>query len=537
MIRAARQPFEPFRRLYTETENRTLHVSRIAVTPDTYAALHRHFEVQFERQNAQFELPERLRRDRELLEALADPAALPLLRVQGVGLFEPLGSDRAEDPALAELRSRAAARYGEAGLASRAEAIRTAIRSLRPEAPDDPLPENSGSPTAWRYRYADRYHDLHALLESYRLLQRAALLHRGAYHAPQGREFRLRPEEIEALRDFSRKLADAVLAALDRPRPDQGPGLLVALARLEALGKSLRYGRLVFLDTLTEQETAERPWRNAPPLFSAADADFRLARRELADNEALDEIGYSLLENAANRRLHAQAMLAGRAPFRLRAPAGLMPSRPGIPEETVRPALSLENLRPAIEALRTAEDAHGERLSRLYRYHLVSRNCVTEIFRTLDEGLAGSGGSTAEAARTRLGGHVDALPTNAIPFVSARNVERQYRVAETFDIASRRSRYLETLDIEAHLAELSTISSAIYRPNEEDSLFLFFTDTPVLARPLFGAANLAAGGLETLVGVAASPWDSGRTFYSGLRGLFISLPELAFVNIRKGTFH
>lgn len=536
LIRAARQSFEPFRQLYTETENRTLHVSRIAVSPDTYTALHDHFESQLKRQNAQFEMPERLRRDRALLETLEDPAAVPRLWVKGLGLFEPFGSDRAEDPVLAELRSRAAAHYGEAGLATRAETIRAAIRTLRPEAPDDPLPENSGSPTAWRYRYADRYHDLHALLESYRLLQHAVPLRSDAYHAPQGLEFALRPEEIEALREFSQKLADSVLATLDHPRPDQGPGLLIALARLEALGKTLRYGRLVFLDTLSERDTVEQPWRSAPPLFNAADADFRLARRELANTAALDEIGYSLLESAANRRLHARTALADRAPFLLRIPAGLLPARPGIPEDIVRPALSPEDLRLAIEALRTAEDAYGERLKQLYGYHLVNRNCVTEIFRTLDEGLAGRDGNPAQAAREQLGGHVERFPTNAIPFVSAQNVERQYRVVEAFDIASRRSRYLDTLDTAARLAELSTLSSAIYQPNGKDSLFLFFTDTPALARPLFGAANFAAGGLEALAGLAASPWDSGRTFYSGLRGMFISLPELAFVNIRKGTF-
>ncbi|MDD2770047.1 MAG: hypothetical protein PHT19_15065 [Methylococcus sp.] len=512
-------------------------MSRIAVSPDTYSLLHDRFESQLERQNAQFEMPERLHRDRELLEALADPAALPQLRVKGLGLFEPLGSDGAEDPTLAELRSRAAARYSEAGLATRAEAVRAAIRSLRPEPPDDPLPENSGSPAPWSYRYADRYHDLHALLESYRLLQRAAPLRRGAYHAPQGREFRLKPEEIEALRDFSRKLADSVLATLDHPRSDQGPGLLVALARLEVLGKTLRYGRLVVLDTLAEQDTAERPWRSAPPFFSAADADFRLARRELADTVSLDEIGYSLLENAANRRLHALNVLAGRAPFLPRAPAGLMPTRAAPPSEVVRPALETEDSKRAAEALRAAEDAYGERLRQLYSYHLVNRNCVTEIFRTLDEALGGHGNNPVQAAQTRLGGHIEPFPMNAIPFVSSRNVERQYRVVETFDIASRRSRYLDNLDTDARLAELSTLSSAIYQPNEEDSWFLFFTDAPALARPLFGAANLAAGGLEALAGVAVSPWDSGRTFYSGLRGLFISLPELAFVNIRKGTFH
>ncbi|QJD30870.1 serine/threonine-protein kinase [Methylococcus geothermalis] len=530
LIRAARQAFEPFRLLYTETENRTLHISRIAVTPDTYAALHQRFETRLERQNAQFEVPEALRRDREILEMLADATgAPPRLLVKGLGLFEPAQSNPPEDPALAELRARVLTRHGADGIRMRMDAVRQAISALRPDPPDDPLPADVHSSAPWRYRFADRYHDFHALLEAYRLLERAAPLRRDAYHAPPGREFALKPDEIDALQAFSRKLAESVLATLEHPRPDQGPGLLVALARLEALGKTLRYGRLVFLDTLKGREAAELPWRGAPPIFSAADADFRQARRELSNGRELDEVGYSLLENAANRRLDARKALAGRVPFRLRVPSGLMPARPGIPEEIVRPALGADEMRDAARGLRAAEAAHGERLAALYRYHLVNRNCVTEIFRTLDEG--------ARPGVEGLGGRIEPMAANAIPFVSAQNVERRYRVVESFELASRRKRFLETLDSEAYLAELSPLSSAIYRPNDEDSLFLFFTDAPALARPLFGAANLATGGLETLAGIVTSPFDSGRTFYLGLRGMLVSLPELAFFNIRKGTFH
>jgi hypothetical protein len=523
LIRAARQAFEPFRRLYTETENRTLHVSRIAVTPDTYAALHERFESQFQRQHAQFEVPEALRRDGEILAMLARTDMSPRLLVKGVGLFEPARTDLPEDPALASLRTRALARYGAEGLRTRMASIRQAISALHPAPPDDPLPMDADSSPPWRYRFADRYHDFHAMLEAYRLLERAAPLRPDAYHVPAGREFALKPDEIQTLQTFARKLEESALAALDQPRPDQGPGLLAALARLEALGKTLRYGRLVFLDTLNERETAELPWGSAPPVFTAADADFRLARRELASGRDLDEVGYSLLENAANRRLEARKALAGKTPFHLRIPPGLMPSRPGSPTEILRPALSAEDMERASKALHAAAEAYGERLKRLYRYHLVNRNCVTEIFRTLGEGQA------------RLGGRIDPEAA-AIPFVSAQNVERKYRVAESFDIASRRKLFLETLDSEAYLAELSPLSSAIYRTNDEDSLFLFFTDTPALVRPLFGAVNLATGGLETLAGIAASPWDLGRTFYSGLRGMLVSLPELAFFNIRKGTF-
>ncbi|UZR30676.1 hypothetical protein [Methylococcus mesophilus] len=502
------------------------------MTPDVYASLHESFENRLQRQNAQFKVPEALRRDGEILAMLASTDTPPRLQVKGLGLFEPAGTDRPEDPTLAGLRTRALARYGTEGLRTRMTSVRQAILALRPGPPDDPLPIDARSSPPWRYRFADRYHDLHALLEAYRLLERAAPLRREACHVPGGREFALKPGEIETLRTFAGKLEESVAEALDQPRPDQGPGLLAAFARLEALGKTLRYGRLVFLDTLNERETAQLSWGSAPPVFTAADADFRLARRELTSGRQFDEIGYSLLENAANRRLEARKALAGKAPFHLRTPAGLMPSRPGSPTETVRPALGVEELRDAAAAFLAAESAQRERLEQIYRYHLVERNCVTELFRTLNESLAGMNGSGAEA----LGGRIEPAPVDAIPFVSARRVERQYRVMESFELASRRRLFLETLDSESYLAELSPLSSAIYHTNDEDSLFLFFTDTAAWPRPLFGAANLAVGTAEALAGLLASPFDAGRSLHHGLRGMLVSLPELAFFNIRKGTF-
>ncbi|WP_277458506.1 MULTISPECIES: hypothetical protein [Methylococcus] len=502
------------------------------MTPDVYTALRESFENRLRRQNAQFEVPAALHRDAELLALLARPAPPPALPVKALGLFEPAGTDRPEDSALADLRTRALARYGVEGLRMRMASVRQAILALRPDPPDDPLPSDANHSPPWRYRFADRYHDFHALLEAYRLLERAAPLRRDACHVPAGREFAIKAGEIETLRTFAGKLEDSVLAALDRPRPDQGPGLLVAFARLEALAKTLRYGRLVFLDTLGEPEPAVLLWGSASPAFTTADADFRLARRELTSRQELDEVGYSLLENAANRRLEALAALAGRAPFRLRIPAGLLPSRPGSPTEIVRPELATEELQNAAAASLAAESAQRERLAQIYRYHLVERNCVTELFRTLHDGLAGLNESDTRA----LGGHIELTAADAIPFVSAQSVEHHYRVTESLELASRRKLFLEILDSEAYLAELSPLSSAIYRSNDEDSLFLFFTDTPVWPRPLFGTANLAVGTAQALAGILTLPFDAGRTLHHGLRGMLVSLPELAFFNIRKGTF-
>lgn len=523
LLRAVRETFEPFRALYTEIENRTLHLSRVAVSRETYEALHRRFAERFESQTAAMAEFERLRRDRELLEILARQPAELRLEIPGLGLFEPEYPGRREDPGLAELRELAMVRYGVERLAQNATSIRRAIEALDP----DSAVAAQTSSASWRYSFADRYHDLHAWLEVYALVRRAAPLRPGAYRVFP--ENGLNPGESAALSRLREQLRESIVTALGNPRPEQGPGLLVALARLQVLDKSLKYGRFVFLDTLAGAPAEELPWQRAAPFFLAADREFRELRRDLAETASASELTYALLENAANRLGVTRAALKWKVPFRMFAAEVWLPRQACPPRHVVIPRRSREDFRQAAERLRQRQEAEATRLEQTYHYGLLTQNCVTEIFRTLEDGVGGH-------ERERLGGRVARSPFNAIPFVSARNVEAQYRLLDSFDLPSRRARYLSGLDAMARFAELTSFTSAIYRPNPEDSFFVFFTDRPVWARPLFGAVNLAAGSVEALVGFFTGPFDSGRTLRAGLRGVFVSLPELVFFNIRKGTF-
>lgn len=70
----------------------------------------------------------------------------------------------------------------------------------------------------------------------------------------------------------------------------------------------------------------------------------------------------------------------------------------------------------------------------------------------------------------------------------------------------------------------------------EDGVFLFFSDDQFMLRPLIGTMNLAYGAGASLVGAFSAPLDEGELAMAGLKGMLFSLPELAFWNIRKGTF-
>ena len=173
----------------------------------------------------------------------------------------------------------------------------------------------------------------------------------------------------------------------------------------------------------------------------------------------------------------------------------------------------------------------------LHRYELVTRNCVTAIFDTLNESFGNSG----ELSREELGGYITGRRSlSFIPFLSASKVNDDYRVVAHETIWSYRQAGLREMrqtenTVWVALRESNTLTAKSYRRRSADSFFLFFTDETVLLRPLFGAFNLVAGLGESLVGLVTAPVDRGRILTQGLRGTFVSLPELAFWNIRKGS--
>jgi hypothetical protein len=129
---------------------------------------------------------------------------------------------------------------------------------------------------------------------------------------------------------------------------------------------------------------------------------------------------------------------------------------------------------------------------------------------------------------------------NFIPIVSSGAVARSYRTGGAATRPSYRQLSLVALaDNESawrvSLRESNTLTSTIYHPGPRDSSFLFFTDDTVALRPLLGAANLLVGVADSALGLATWPADGGARLRAGLRGTLFSLPELAFVNIRKGS--
>ncbi len=563
LIQLFRENAGDFEYRYRYLENRNLEVSRITVSEDTFRSLRDHFEQRYQIQKRQFELFQALGHEIRLFRSLAEdgrdsePAELP---IPGAALFfepqEPPFSANgnpptARSPVLSALRQRVQARYGKDFIAGKIRAIDHKLRHLAPLRLnpgdfDPPTPDSVPSPD---YTYYHRYRDLLTLRFALQALEETRRLRTGVYHAPKAGAFRLDDRQKAVLCRFQKTLSDGIVELLDSRRPDPGYALMVQMARLIVAARSCESGFLVFLDLFVDDaqafSLAKLP---QPPGFWR-----QLAKRQQAalqqnltnlPKRALTETGYSVLETAANRYLELMSGITEKRPVRLFGLASL-PDRTLNLSHPPPSDLSPATLLGASRRTREIRERYLDSLKRFYRYHLLSRNCVTEIFHTLEQGLARtlppSAGPKAirEASVERLGGYVDPAMPNFIPFVSSRAVRRHYRVLSTRRLLSYRRERLESGEwkgLPARLREGNTVTATLYQFNGADSLFLFFTDDVILPRPLYGAANLLVAVLQSAAGLSLLPFDHGQTLQRGALGMVSSAVELAFFNIRKGSY-
>lgn len=389
--------------------------------------------------------------------------------------------------------------------------------------------------------FSDRRNDLVASLAALDVLGDATPLADGSCRAPIEDAFVLEPEDADALRRYARKLEGQLVELSAAERADWGRTLLIGTARLIAMRESLESGRFVFLDTFPQTPgelgyaVLDRPDALSPSMIDENAKQFEESRAYFRNAEDPGELAWERLEERGNRYLEILQARDKRVPLRV-ARGHLVPVRaaPYVDTDTTTIEIEQEQLRHARERLRS----YSKALKELHGYNLVARNCSTAIFETLNDVFDDSPAlSTVE-----LGGYIDSRNSLAfVPFISARQVEDRYRVVRRETYSSYRLRRL----LEMHrreapawvvLRESNTVTSRAYRRGSRDSFFVFFTDDTMLMRPLFGAINLTAAAGQTAVGLVTAPVDRSATLLRGLRGAFVSLPELAFSNIRKGSY-
>ena len=551
-LRMSREEFDTFDYVYSVLQNRTIHLARIEADHDTRERLRERFNRRLIVQRGHLAVQESLRNDRLLLELVlaraegAEPSAQTgSIRIRGPRFFfDPDGTAEAGTaPPLAELRERLRRERGEDFLSERILSVERELRGLAPPTAPTGAPVLSADrlpprATTW----SDRFVDLTTRRLALQVLERALPVRFALRADTSAPEFELSEPEQEALRVFARRQERDLVALLDSKRSDPGYPLLVGLARLVVLDESIRSGRLVVLDGFPAGALAipgpslGRRSAFIEELRDWGRREFEAERAGLFAEARIRERHYAALESATNRYAEVARGLATGRDIRVYGehliPHGDLTQR----EFTLLPELDARGLRESLQRARRREREHAEAFAELYRYDLISRNCVTEIFETIN------GTFDPSELEQRIGKRIDpGRAFNFWPRVAFGSVKASYRVAEVGEIPSFRRTRLAQMSarenpLKVHLREANTLTSTIYRPNPRDSFFLFFTDDAAALRPIYGVANLLAGLGQTAVGLFRLPFDRGRAVVQGAKGIFFSFPELAFINIRKGTF-
>ena len=575
IFRLAREEWPNFHRDRTVLENRSITGASIAVTENTYRMVQEELNTYHVVQDRQIAVLEDVRRDIYLLEVLTGVRQEPLY-LPALGLFQ--GSDASPDPDGKELRRLILEKEGGPALDQLQNRARQTIGSLDPLSSPDLTGvrlEESIYPHFGEF-VSEAYREKIMTVAALEILQRGAGLVGSAFYSPEirardiscdpgdgvvfdgtrlpgesekskegiekrdGDPFLLDDGERRVLEKYRDLQLNSILRLLHSERPDRGFPILVAAARYLVLQKSLREGRLVFLDVYPDNHfLVPHDYfcgfkEKVPSMMTDFLNSFR-REKEDAFQSPLHEQVYNRLEIIAARYNELARGLAGKE-MRI-AFDWMLPGRRGpFPAPALNAPLQKQHLALAKSYLR--EKSYLKELQRIYSYDLVDRNCSTELFRNINHAFPGG----VKESRKRLGGYIDPDGTLVfVPYVALQESLSRYRSVEKVRYLSYRKvrlkkMYEEENDAAAYLRESNTLSSTIYEPNDEDSWFLFFTDDAVAPRPLYGLANFAAGFAQTMVGLVRIPFDDGRSVSHGLKGMFFSLPELVFLNIRKGSF-
>jgi hypothetical protein len=408
VLRLRRDSSDHFRYAYGVLENRTMHLSRVAIPDATYAQLRQRFSERYLIERKVFEEREALGADRRLLEQLlarrrGDTTGTIALR--GVGFFFPEdGGHPPSATALALLR-RVQETNGPDVVRQRVAQLRLELARLTPASAGPPAPEiPARDHPHFPYPFSSRYSDLLTALAALQALERALPLRADARWPSANAELQLDPPEQQVLAAFADRLTDQLTRLLRSDRPEWGYAFLVGLARLSALRETEQTGRLVLLDAFPPGSEVI-PWSSVrehrdvvPDLIAEAREEFTRARAPLRSGARIEERDYADVEAAGNRLLELDRAVAGERELRVSAEA-LLPSQEAAWADLVVPDVTDERLARELERARTTEKIFNARLERRYAYDLISHNCVSEIFETVRSAGVGLEGVTRDGGR------------------------------------------------------------------------------------------------------------------------------------------
>jgi hypothetical protein len=548
LIRLFKHNADAFRVNYQLLQNRSLHIADIEVSDTAYDSISNHFNVRFFEQRQKLKQLQALQHDQALLRALLQwKAGKPVtslsapetsLLLQGAGLFysdstsgkikkSPSECDTTNSSAKinAKVRQQLENSYGKSFLPQKITYLSQELNRLSPT-------DNNAS-----YSFSEHYTDTLNGLLALQTLQKAQSLTSNACFQVNLPGIRLNDAEIKQAQVFQQDLLQSVQSLMVSKRPDWGYAMFVTLARLIVIEQSKQTRQWTFLDDTNEKAIpipGEQLALYAEQLLKQRLGDLQRlhkAASDLPETPRYYERRYINLEIMANR--YQQWLISDKTGELRYQSEQKLPKAPLPLTHLLLTGLSVAQLESALQQQEIASDRLSKEDSDRNAYHLLTKNCVTALFELINEAVSGQ-------SKQILGGFIDPK-LNFIPFQAFDSVQKTYNVVKVREVPAYRQQELTKMyDREAdswvYARESNVFSSSLYKHNPDDAWFVFFTDDAVLLRPLFGAINTLAATSQSVFGLLSWPFDDGKEIKIGARGVLTSLPELAFFNIRKGSY-
>lgn len=542
-IRLVRDNWTRFRFAYNDRDNRSFHIARLNISTADAERIRDRLSLLFIVQNRHLDALRGLEQDVQLLDSLAQN--LPA-RIRGIGFFERKPHQSA---ALHSLHTLIEHRLGPGYVShheTRALRLLSRLRYTQSAIGDTPIVTDR-YPT-YPPSFSDQTEDLYCRWFALHAIEQGWPLRAGLLIDIDAFSSGSEPKQLSAterlwLTAYQNQLADSIIAQFQMPYTGGGPALLLAMARYQAVTESLASGHLLVMDVRPAPQNANGmplDQRLRPQLLALRNeigADLQDLRQTGLASGGPDESVYHRLERSASELREIQRGLATGHTLPLATRQG-PPEGAGLALLPQQAFMGPEQWANARDSAEIDVITLRNQINASYAYHLVTRNCVTELVRAVNSAFTDSA-----AIRAGLGAVLEPGSSQGfIPFRFHELVRQYYRLSSQELLPSQRKRWLMNAAAQqgeaslAYLPESVTLMSSVYHSRNGDSAFLLFTDDVFWPRPAFGAVNLAYGVGAAGIGLLLSPFDHGAMSLEGLRGALFSLPELLWWNIRKGSF-
>lgn len=527
-----REPWYDFRYTYNILENRSLEVSKIFLEEKEVAFLDRGFNRLFLVQEKHLSNIKEMSHDVSIIESLLDPKKE--YQVEGIGYI----SDKNQSLSSTRLREKIIQIHGINFLQSEINIIYQSVQDMNwnPNQIANDRVSNWDYPTG-SPSLSSRYDPLMQRLAVLEAIQSGFGLDQNSLiRFPKNTIQSMTEDERKVLKNLQLDLEGRILSGISNPNSSYIE--LLQFLTYCLIDEMLLSNEFIFLDSFTEYRTRVT-WEDPKNLDSLSTEILPLFQKYRSTHlrNKIDIQGFIDIQDSANRVIEVMRAKDGLRPIR-HIHSKTVPLKKGLPQHSPRINWSRKLLYSYLEESRRIQKAYQDKIEKIYPYHLILKNCSSELFESIDKIY----NYDSKKIKYTLGKQIDPNTSLAfIPFYAIWDIQKNYKNTKSNIFLSYRKLKLDQYKnqenpIIVDLRESFLPTSTIYEGNSEDHPFLFFTDDTILLRPFYGLGNLGTGIVYTMYGVAHLPFDNGKRFKKGIQSMFFSLPELVFFNIRKGSF-